>query len=160
MQTPDSRPAEPASGAPEMLPPPATRPRRRGLSVLLAFVVIGLLAGGAYWLVQRAKTPASGRTAGGAHWVGSHRYLEERKQETPEVHERLEALAKSGRSVVVIGNDMHVCGFLALADTHLTMLFATEATDVATAEAQFTTEPDTLMSRAPDAINTITITGD
>lgn len=50
--------------------------------------------------------------------------------------------------------------FLALADTHLTMLFATDATDVATAEAQFTTEPDALMSRAPDAINTITITGD
>ena len=70
MQTPDSRPAEPASGAPEMLPPPATRPRRRGLSVLLAFVVIGLLAGGAYWLVQRAKTPASGRTAGGPPELG------------------------------------------------------------------------------------------
>ena len=70
MRTPDSRPAEPASGAPEMLPPPATRPRRRGLSVLLAFVVIGLLAGGAYWLVQRAKTPASGRTAGGPPELG------------------------------------------------------------------------------------------
>lgn len=60
---------------------------------------------------------ASGRVNGVAHWLGSHRYLEDRKQETPEVHERLESLAKSGRSVVVIGNDQHVCGFLALADT-------------------------------------------
>lgn len=59
---------------------------------------------------------ASGRTAGGLHWVGSHRYLEERKQETPEVHERLEELARSGRTVVVVGNDKHVCGFIALAD--------------------------------------------
>jgi hypothetical protein len=50
--------------------------------------------------------------------------------------------------------------FLALADTHLTMLFATHATDVATAEAQFTPEPEALMSRAEGAINTITITGD
>ena len=50
--------------------------------------------------------------------------------------------------------------FLALADTHLTMIFATEATDVATAEAQFTPEPEALMSRAEGAINTITITGD
>ena len=59
---------------------------------------------------------ASGRTAGGTHWLGSHRYLEERRQETPEVHERLEALSRSGRTVVVIGNDTHVCGFIALAD--------------------------------------------
>ena len=50
------------------------------------------------------------------YWLGSHRYLEERGQETPEVHERLEALSRSGRTVVVIGNDEHVCGFIALAD--------------------------------------------
>lgn len=59
---------------------------------------------------------ASGRTAGGLHWLGSHRYLEERKQETPEVHDRLEELSRSGRTVVVVGNDQHVCGFIALAD--------------------------------------------
>ncbi|MEZ5940255.1 MAG: heavy metal translocating P-type ATPase [Planctomycetaceae bacterium] len=49
-------------------------------------------------------------------WLGSHRYLEERDQETPEMHERLIELAGSGRSVVVVGNDSHVCGFIALAD--------------------------------------------
>lgn len=60
---------------------------------------------------------ASGRVAGTVYWLGSHRYLEERGQETPDVHERLEALSKSGKAVVVVGNDRHVCGFIALADT-------------------------------------------
>ena len=54
---------------------------------------------------------------GKRYWLGSHRYLEERGQETPEVHARLEALSRSGRTVVVVGNEEHVCGFIALADT-------------------------------------------
>jgi Cd2+/Zn2+-exporting ATPase len=59
---------------------------------------------------------ATGRVGGREFWVGSHRYLEERRQETPEVHERLEAMARAGRTVVVVGNDRHVCGFITLAD--------------------------------------------
>ena len=59
---------------------------------------------------------AAGRVLGTEYWVGSHRYLEERRQETPDVHERLEAMARAGRTVVVVGNDRHVCGFIALAD--------------------------------------------
>ena len=59
----------------------------------------------------------TGRVGGTVYWVGSHRYLEERGQETPDVHDRLEALARSGRAVVAVGNDRHVCGFIALADT-------------------------------------------
>lgn len=49
-------------------------------------------------------------------WLGSHRYLEERAQETPDVHRRLEEMSASGRSVVVVGNEDHVCGLIALAD--------------------------------------------
>jgi Cd2+/Zn2+-exporting ATPase len=49
-------------------------------------------------------------------WIGSHRYFEERGEETPELHEKLEELAGSGNSVVVVGEDGHVCGFIALAD--------------------------------------------
>jgi Cd2+/Zn2+-exporting ATPase len=60
---------------------------------------------------------ASGRWNGREYWLGSHRFLEERNQETPEVHEQLEQLSRDGRAVVVIGNESHVCGFFALADT-------------------------------------------
>lgn len=49
-------------------------------------------------------------------WLGSHRYLEERNEETPEVHQQLEELSNAGQSVVVVGNETHVCGFIALAD--------------------------------------------
>jgi Cd2+/Zn2+-exporting ATPase len=59
---------------------------------------------------------ASGRFDGREFWLGSHRYLEEKGMETPEVHARLVELSEAGRSVVVIGNDKHVCGFLTVAD--------------------------------------------
>ena len=57
------------------------------------------------------------RFDGRLFWLGSHRFLEERGQETPEVHAKIETLSSSGRTVVVIGNDEHVCGFIALSDT-------------------------------------------
>lgn len=59
---------------------------------------------------------ASGIIDGKAYWLGSHRYLEQRGQETPEVHAQLEVMQEAGRTVVVIGNDDHVCGFITLAD--------------------------------------------
>ncbi len=59
---------------------------------------------------------ATGTFRGRTHWLGSHRLLEERGQETAEVHQRIEALAATGASVVVFGNDAHVCGLVALRD--------------------------------------------
>jgi len=59
---------------------------------------------------------AIGRVDGRAYWLGSHRYLKERGAETPDIHVALETLSSSGRTVVVIGEDTHVCGFVALAD--------------------------------------------
>jgi Cd2+/Zn2+-exporting ATPase len=53
---------------------------------------------------------------GRSYWLGSHRYLEERRQETQEMHARLEKMSERGRSVVVIGDDEHVCGMITLAD--------------------------------------------
>ncbi|MEI7687169.1 MAG: heavy metal translocating P-type ATPase, partial [Planctomycetota bacterium] len=63
--------------------------------------------------------PGKGATArfdGQTYWLGSHRYLEERGQETPEVHAKLESMSKGGVTVVIVGNDHHVCGYVALAD--------------------------------------------
>lgn len=50
--------------------------------------------------------------------------------------------------------------FIAHTDTSMTMIFATAAQSVAEAEAEFTTEPERLASRLPDAVNEIIITGE
>ena len=60
---------------------------------------------------------AAARIGSQRYWVGSHRYLEEMHEETPEIHDRLNAMAATGRSVVVVGDETHVCGLIALADT-------------------------------------------
>ncbi len=60
---------------------------------------------------------AEGRVGGKLWWVGSHRWLEERGQETAEVHEQITSMGETGRAVVVVGTENHVCGLLALADT-------------------------------------------
>ena len=59
---------------------------------------------------------ATGRIDGREYWIGSHRYLEARGQETPDLHARLEQLSEAGQTVVVVGNDQHVCGLIAIAD--------------------------------------------
>jgi Cd2+/Zn2+-exporting ATPase len=59
---------------------------------------------------------ATARLDGREFWLGSHRYLEERGQETPEVHTRAAELSRSGHSVVAVGNAEHVCGLIALGD--------------------------------------------
>ncbi|HYL15870.1 MAG TPA: heavy metal translocating P-type ATPase [Terriglobales bacterium] len=53
---------------------------------------------------------------GASYWVGSHRYLEERAQETEEIHNLLVNKAHEGRTVVIVGSDHQVMGLLALAD--------------------------------------------
>lgn len=58
----------------------------------------------------------AGQIEGRSFWLGSHRLLEERNQETPDIHDRLGRLAADGKTVVVIGNEEHVCGFLAISD--------------------------------------------
>lgn len=58
----------------------------------------------------------TGTVDGVPHWLGSHRLLEERHQEDPALHERIAALEGAGNSVVVIGNETHVCGLLCLGD--------------------------------------------
>ena len=59
----------------------------------------------------------TGTVDGRDYWLGSHRWLEDRNMETPEVHQELETRSSAGRSVVVVGTADHVCGFITLADT-------------------------------------------
>ena len=59
---------------------------------------------------------AEGVVAGEPAWLGSHRLLEERGQESPELHRLALAAERSGRSVVVVGRDSHVCGLVTLED--------------------------------------------
>ena len=50
-------------------------------------------------------------------WIGSHRYLQERGQESDEARRQIAALTDAGHSVVVVGDDSEVYGFIVLADT-------------------------------------------
>ena len=50
--------------------------------------------------------------------------------------------------------------FVARTDTYLTMVFATDATNVDKAEEEFTDEFELLFSRADGAVNHVTITGE
>ncbi|MGD9722650.1 MAG: heavy metal translocating P-type ATPase [Pirellulales bacterium] len=59
---------------------------------------------------------ATAKVAGRSVWLGSHRLLEERGQETPQMHEQLESMERDGASVIVVGEDHHVCALIAVAD--------------------------------------------
>lgn len=50
-------------------------------------------------------------------WLGSHRYVVERGQDSPDVARQAEALEGDGKTVIVVGNARHVCGLIAVADT-------------------------------------------
>jgi len=57
-----------------------------------------------------------GQFEGRDFWVGSHRWLAERGRESDETRAKLDALSGPGRSVMVVGNERHVCGLIAVAD--------------------------------------------
>jgi Cd2+/Zn2+-exporting ATPase len=58
----------------------------------------------------------AGSVGGRTYWLGSHRLLEERGQETPDVHATLVDLEQQGNTVVILGHDRHVCGLFVLGD--------------------------------------------
>jgi Cd2+/Zn2+-exporting ATPase len=59
----------------------------------------------------------AGTFDGKAFWLGSHRYAVERNQNTPDISAQADALEADGKTVIVVGNDSHVCGLIAVADT-------------------------------------------
>lgn len=52
-----------------------------------------------------------------AFWIGSHRFMHEKGQETDEVHARALELEDAGHTVVALGNETHVCGLISIADS-------------------------------------------
>ena len=67
-------------------------------------------------LVLAPGKGASGRFNGKSYWIGSHRFLEERGQDTPEVHRQLLEMSDAGHTAVIVGAETHVCGIISLAD--------------------------------------------
>jgi Cd2+/Zn2+-exporting ATPase len=53
---------------------------------------------------------------GKLYWLGSHRMVHERGNETPECHRIAEELEKAGQTVIAIGNDDHICGLISVTD--------------------------------------------
>lgn len=58
-----------------------------------------------------------GRFDGDMYWLGSHRYVVERGKDEPNIARAAEELEQDGKTVIVIGNERHVCGLIAVADT-------------------------------------------
>ncbi len=59
---------------------------------------------------------AEGRVDGQLFWIGSHRLMHERGEDTPDVHTKVLEFEDAGHTVVAIGNDDHVCGIISIAD--------------------------------------------
>ncbi|MHB9068733.1 MAG: heavy metal translocating P-type ATPase [Sedimentisphaerales bacterium] len=59
---------------------------------------------------------AEGRINGQLFWIGNHRLMHERGEDTLDVHEKILGFEDAGHTVVVIGNDDHVCGIITIAD--------------------------------------------
>ncbi len=58
-----------------------------------------------------------GQIQGDEHWLGSHRYLQERNQETREVDKQARVFESEGQTVIIVGNQSLVCGLISVADT-------------------------------------------
>ena len=76
---------------------------------------------GLKWIPVSELQTAQGRgvTAmqdGHAFWLGSHRWLDEKKLESASLHTQLEEYAAEGKTVVVVGRDDELLGIITLAD--------------------------------------------
>lgn len=59
----------------------------------------------------------TGRFDGDMYWLGSHRYVVERGKHEPHIALAAEDLERDGKTVIVVGNERHICGLIAVADT-------------------------------------------
>lgn len=68
---------------------------------------------------QHQSLPGRGATAllgGRRFWIGSHRLIHERGQESEAFHRQAAELEKRGETILAVGNEHHICGLLSLAD--------------------------------------------
>lgn len=93
----------------------STHPLARAVSAYAAERGVGAQAASDVQMLRGKGI--TGTFGGETFWLGSHRYLLERGQDTPEIAEQTEILERNGTTVVAVGNDRHVCGLLAIADT-------------------------------------------
>lgn len=66
--------------------------------------------------VQKGKG-LTGIFDGEPFWLGSDRYAIELGQDAPKIARQAEALEADGKTVMIVGNQRHVCGLVAVADT-------------------------------------------
>lgn len=59
---------------------------------------------------------AEGSILGQRFWIGSHRLMHEKGQETEEIHRLALELEDEGHSVIALGNQTHICGLISVAD--------------------------------------------
>ena len=76
----------------------------------------GIVVSGAEEFQAIKGKGAEAKIDGKPFWIGSHRLMEEKGQETAEVHDKAKELEDAGHSVVAIGNAQHVCGLVSVAD--------------------------------------------
>lgn len=50
------------------------------------------------------------------YWIGSHRFMQERGTEIPEVHETATRIEDAAHTLVALGSDSHVCGLIGVSD--------------------------------------------
>ncbi|GAB4187495.1 MAG: heavy metal translocating P-type ATPase [Simkaniaceae bacterium] len=60
---------------------------------------------------------AIGRIEGKQFWIGSHRFMHEKKQEDPKIHQMAVEIEDSGHSLIAIGNDSHIIGLISVSDS-------------------------------------------
>jgi len=79
--------------------------KRRGLAVPAASEVRAVRGKG-----------VEGRFDGRSFWVGSHRWVEEKGRDSHDTDKHMLELSRHDRSVMLVGNERHVCGLIAVAD--------------------------------------------
>ena len=84
-------------------------------------IVVAARSRGLTWIPVSELQTAQGRgvTAtrdGQTFWLGSHRWLDEKKLESASLHAQLEEYAAEGKTVVVVGRDDELLGVITLAD--------------------------------------------